>query len=784
MKKRAFFLFTLLALVTVFSYGQNGKKYFSAGIEFAKNMKYQDAVAQFTSAIGLEPSNAAYYYARGKAYESLRKYDEAGSDFERALVFEPKNVDAIIGRGRIYNNTGNFEAALPLLNRASYLDRRNTTVYPEKVITLIGLGMYDRALRASDTAIIIKRNNAMNYYYRGVIYIKLKNELFGRRELERAISKDKKLAEPRLAMAELLLPNNTREALNQCNEVLKYNNRNTDAYLMRSRVYMKDGEYPKAIDDVSRSILIDPDNPDLYLFRGNCYQAFAQHAYAVSDFTKYISLKKDDPKGYFARAKSYTELGDDANTTLAIEDYERITELSKYDQEAREMLDITRSKLYDLNREKVKPVISIINPAPMNDSIELRGGGNTIQIMGEVKDKSPIKSFIINNFPVTVTEKNGAYSSKIDVTGMNSVTLTAKDDYDNEMSLTFPLKRTETDPPRIMIMSPYSSEEQIYLEKNNKPELSIQGKISDQSRIKSILIDGAFANFRSDEKNPAFNAMVDIVNKDKIIIEAEDIYGNHQLNEFRLNREGATIAENNPMGKTWVVFIENSSYASFANLEGPAKDIDRMRRALSTYQIHSIIPKKNMTKEEMERFFSIELRDLIKANQVKSLVIWYAGHGKQINDVSYWIPVDAKIDNEYSYFDIKYLRLSMEAYLSYLTHALVVTDACESGPSFYQAMRASDIEKKIRRCDNFADTQFKSSQVFSSTGGYELASDESQFTRTFATELTNNPKACIPIEEIVMKVSNVVSNNSRQRPKFGNIMGLTNEDGTFFFVAK
>ncbi len=110
----------------------------------------------------------------------------------------------------------------------------------------------------------------MNYYYRGIIYTKLNNDLFAKKEFEKAISKDKKLAEPRLALAEhLLMQNDSEGAMNQCNEVLKNDDRNTAAYLMRSKVYKKNLDYPSAINDLSKNILIDPDNPDFYLFRGN-----------------------------------------------------------------------------------------------------------------------------------------------------------------------------------------------------------------------------------------------------------------------------------------------------------------------------------------------------------------------------------------------------------------------------------------------------------------------------------------------------------------------------------
>ena len=205
-----------------------------------------------------------------------------------------------------------------------------------------------------------------------------------------------------------------------------------------------------------------------------------------------------------------------------------------------------------------------------------------------------------------------------------------------------------------------------------------------------------------------------------------------------------------------------------------------MKSALAKYQIHNIIIKKNMTKSDMERFFSIELRDLVRSNHVNSILIWYAGHGKYINETGYWIPIDAKRDDEFTYFNINALKASMQSYANYVTHVLVITDACESGPSFYQAMR-SDL--KIRSCDDWQATRFKSSQVFSSAG-YELAIDNSQFTKTFANSLANNPDACIPIESIVTKVTTAVVKNNQQKPQFGKIAGLEDEDGTFFFMTK
>jgi hypothetical protein len=470
------------------------------------------------------------------------------------------------------------------------------------------------------------------------------------------------------------------------------------------------------------------------------------------------------------------------NYSKAMEDYTKITELSEFNQEARKMLKDAQSRLYELNRETVPPEITVVSPAPVNESMEIKGDNKSVLISGKIKDQSKIKAFSINDEAVTTVEKGGEneFLAKINVEGVDKLTMTAVDDYDNTKSVTYSLVRTEINPPQVLVLAPYASDDgQIYLDRND-PTLFIQGKINDESKIKSVFIDGVTASYPIGELNPTFTATIDIMNKNKIVVEAEDIYGNKKTAEFRLNREGAEISATNPMGKTWAVFIENSHYTNFASLDGPVKDISTMQSALAKYEIHNYILKKDMTKAEMERFFSIELRDLIKTNQVKSLLIWYAGHGKFVNDVGYWIPIDAQRDDEFTYFNLSFLRGAMESYLTYLTHTLVVTDACESGPSFYQAMR-SDLKK--RSCDDWQATQFKSSQVFSSAG-YELAVDDSQFTKTFANALQNNPNACMPIEDIVSAVSQAVSANNQQKPKFGKITGLKDEDGTFFFIAR
>jgi tetratricopeptide (TPR) repeat protein len=780
MKKKVFLLATMMAFLTISVFGQKAKTFYKAGNEFMDSQKYEDAVTQYTSAIGLEPSSTDYYFARAKAYEMLNKNAEAYADYEKVIVFKPKEVDAYIGLGKTSNKMNKFKEALVFLNHATALGWRNAEIYPEKVKTLYYLGKYDQALKVTDTVSNLK-DEPMNYYYRGLIYEAISNDTQGRKELEKALSKDKKLVEPRLELAKLLLrTGNNQEAMNNVNIVISANDKNTAAYLLRSEINKKALDYPNAINDVSKVIMIEPTNPDNYLIRGLDYQQFSQHASAISDISKYISLRPDSSGAYFARAKSYEEL---MNYEKAMEDYNKITVLSEFDMKARKLLKEAQGRLYELNREKDPPEITLNDPVTLNDTIVIRGDKKTLTISGMIKEKSKLDTLLINGQVVTFTDKkNGVknFIASVDIPdGLNKVTIFARDEYKNQKNVEYEIKRTETNPPKITIIAPYSSADgQVYLDVI-KPTLFVEGKIDDESLIKSIEIDGVSASYKRDQTNPGFTASLDVANINKFTVLAEDIYGNKSNTEFIINRDNAILSQNNPMGKTWVVFIENSSYKNMAALDGPKKDVNSIQSVLANYQISRFYHKTDMTKAEMEKFFNIELRDELKANQVKSLLIWYAGHGKFINDVGYWIPVDATRDDEFTYFNINALKAGMQGY-AYLTHTLVVSDACESGPSFYQAMRSSN---DAPTCDNVQATTNKSAQVFSSAG-YELAVDVSQFTQTFANTLKNNKNACIPIETVVKNVSAAVANINQQKPKFGKIAGLQDENGTFFFIAK
>ena len=325
----------------------------------------------------------------------------------------------------------------------------------------------------------------------------------------------------------------------------------------------------------------------------------------------------------------------------------------------------------------------MLEPKVSADSaIQVARNKSTVILRGRIEEESELNNVTVNGKRASFIHTAGKeydFAAETDVSMMEHVSITAMDVYANSRTYNFTINRTEVTPPVVSIMAPYASDNgEIYLDTDNAT-LYIEGTVHDESTIQSIVIDSVSASFNLNEVNPRFSATVNVANKNKFTVTATDSYGNDTTQTYVLNRQGVSLLKSNPVGRTWVVFIENSNYRSFPSLTGPARDVELMKTALEDYDIQKIIYKQDMTKMEMERFFTIELRDLLRSNQVDALLLWYAGHGKYMNETGYWIPVDAARNDEFTWYNLNALRASLQSYSGFVTHKLVITDACESG---------------------------------------------------------------------------------------------------------
>jgi tetratricopeptide (TPR) repeat protein len=776
---RKFFTAGLLALAPFAFYSQSPKKFSDAAEKFEKSQNYEGAIENYSKALEMDPKYDKAYVARALCYEKMDKKAEAIEDYKKAIAFDPKNKELYYKTGRLLADLKNDKEADEFLRKAIERDKGYTEAIREEVMVLMRLKDYTYGLTVTQLAIDDKKN-AMNYYNHAVVYDSLRNYAEAEKYYKSAKSEEPKFiaAYTALALVQVKL-NKSDEAMKNCEEALAKDPNNMDVYFARSIVNASKKDIQNAINDITKVILTSP-TTEAYRLRASLYGLLGQHHNAVNDYSQVIKLDDKDVSAYLSRAVAYENI---QNFKSALADYNKVATLASGNDQIDGIVRQAKRKIFELNRESTKPEIELTSLKTDKNIIRVSSDKTDITIKGIVKDENLIKNMNVNSGSATFSQDslNPEFTLVInELTKLNEITISATDVYNNTQITQYKIEKTESDKPVIAIETPIASfENEIFID-NNNTEIYLQGKIKDASLIESIMIDDVIASFNPTTLNPEFSTNVKIAEKSKISIVVKDIYGNENVQNYSLNRSGATAGIDNPMGNTWVVFIENSKYLSFPSLEGPAKDVTAMRTALTNYKITKTIHKKDMTKMEMEKFFSIELRDYVKNNNINSLLIWYAGHGKYVSPTGYWVPSDGKTDDEFSYFGINNLKAAMQSYAEKLVHTLVITDACESGATFLMAMRGGDDDK---RCDNFELTKAKSSQVFTSAG-YELASDNSQFTKTFVSTLNNNVEVCLPIEKIVKKVSAAVSQAGNQAPKFGKIKDLVDEGGTYFFIKK
>lgn len=779
------FLLLISILIVSISYvdGQSAKKLLRTGSKQYKENQINEAKATLTHAIKLDPNMVEAYETRAQIYSQQGEIESAIADWDMVNKLNPKEEGPWLKNADLNIQIEDYKKASSKYAGYLNIETKDLVVYDKQINCLKKLEDWEKALFYAKKKLEVKESPETHFEIANLQYI-LKNYTAAEASYKEAIKENPNNIDYHNGLASALYHQDRYDAaIGECNIVLRSDKSNKIAYLTRANSYHKKIEYSYAINDLSKVIVMyksDDDYTDNLNFRGDLYLEYSQHMNAIGDYSAVINKDPKNSYALYKRAQAYEEIDND---TKAQEDLLRIIGLSVGGVVVADaMLTDSKSRLFELRRESDAPSVSITNDNVKDKTLRVNNETEMVDLELLLQDDNKIESLAVDGNSIEINANSGSLEliQAISVLDKESFDITVEDVYGNKSTITYSILRVENNVPVVAFMNPFVNENNEMILDADDSRVYFEGSITDESLIKSILIDDVVIPFNREEANPAFSTNMDLREKTKIVMIVTDIYDNKLEVEYFLNREEALYAADSPMGKTWVIFIENSEYESFASLDGPVKDVRLMRSALANYEIHNFIHRPNMNKMQMERFFSIELRDMVKNQNVNSLVVWYAGHGKFQNETGYWIPIDADRTDEFSYFNLNNLKASMQVYANDLTHTLVITDACESGPSFYQAMR-NDIE--IRTCADEKAVKFKSSQVLSSAG-YELASDNSQFTRTFANSLINNSEACLPIESIVLNVGEAVTKDNQQKPQFGKIDGLEDENGTFFFIKR
>jgi len=124
---RTALLASLLALscLTAFRNPPGALRYGEMADKYASEGKNEQALANYSEAIGLEPDNPVHYTSRGFFLLKLKRFDAALQDFSARIRLEPGNPGGYLTRGLVYSDLKRDKEADADFNEACRLGSRD-----------------------------------------------------------------------------------------------------------------------------------------------------------------------------------------------------------------------------------------------------------------------------------------------------------------------------------------------------------------------------------------------------------------------------------------------------------------------------------------------------------------------------------------------------------------------------------------------------------------------------------------------------------------------------------
>jgi tetratricopeptide (TPR) repeat protein len=236
------------------------------------------------------------------------------------------------------------------------------------------------------------------------------------------------------------------------------------------------------------------------------------------------------------------------------------------------------------------------------------------------------------------------------------------------------------------------------------------------------------------------------------------------------------------MGTTWAVLIANNEYVHWNDLGGePYRDVQRVENVLERYAFDRVIRKADLTISGFHDYLRALLQDM-KAADVKSLLLYYAGHGHydELLDKGYWVPVDAQVNSPAGYLADDDIRAFLRAFNRQARHVLLVSDSCFSGtllpPPRGGVPSPADLSN-LR-----IDVSKSSAFVITSGRREEKVQNASVFARAFEDVLQRNGLEFLRAEDVAFSLKKAVRERlGSQEPQYGDV---GSSFGKFVFIRK
>jgi tetratricopeptide (TPR) repeat protein len=726
----------------------------------------EEAFAACSRLISHEPNVADHYYSRGFAYYR-RDPDRAIADFDQVIRLDPKHFFSYVHRGDAYRLKHDYDRAIADYDKAIEVvgfkgdspksfrgglegdrDRSLHFAYTARGHAYKDKGDYDRAIADYDKAI---RLNPYweEYTDRGIAY------LIGKHDYDRAIA--------------------------DFNQAIRLERKYVAAYDGRGLAYSEKGDYNRAIGDFDQAIQLNPSYVNPYSHRGYAYGKKGDFDRAMADLNKALTLDPKYARGYANRGAILEQHGELAH---AIADYDQAIQLDPNDAIAREghervqALVTPKLPAAASAQAQLPPQTSPPHAADDRETCGRRQNEEGVAACGRLIKRNPSdgEAYLMRGHHYS---RKGDYDHAIA-------------DYSHVIELDYG--------DYIAPGGAYQFRAQAYAAKHDYDHA-----IADYSQF--IARNAGYPNNNGalEERAKAYEAKADY---DHAIADYEQLLKldpNDALARQGRERIQTVLAARPNPAPAQTQFAPQTSPPQPATVTVPAERRVALVIGNSGYTSSLVQALPNPRRDakvvadalRQAGFDTVELVDLDRIGMAKALqafrakaasadwaLVYFAGHGIEINRVNYLIPVDAKLADS---GDVELETVSYEAVLNSVGGAkalrIIILDACRNNPFKAQMHQTMALRGSLDRGLAAPPEAKPGTLVVYSAKEGQAAVDGDGINSPFALAFVGRLKK--PGREVQRMFDDVrddvlQATNERQEPyKYGSLPGSRD----FFFVA-
>jgi tetratricopeptide (TPR) repeat protein/serine/threonine protein kinase len=251
-------------------------------------------------ALELDPNNAEAHAAMASVYSTQKKYNDAYAEYTKAITLQPKNGLLYVSRAMVSYRGEDYETTLSRLNG----DRQVIASYPlsnaegemGRGIAHHGAGRYPEAIAQFNKAHDIIDDWAAYYYWHGFTYYNQKDFTTALRDYAKAI--ELAPTEPATYLARGFInrdQNKLDAAVSDINRAISLNPASADYLTERAYIYYLQNNYDPAVADCTKAIELDPSYYSAYHIRSLVRESQKRYNEALVDANKTIELRPKDP---------------------------------------------------------------------------------------------------------------------------------------------------------------------------------------------------------------------------------------------------------------------------------------------------------------------------------------------------------------------------------------------------------------------------------------------------------------------------------------------------------